>query len=308
MAITILGYKYQTYDGDNLKIYRTNRFKDYQSVVAIDEETGEEKIITKDDLKDKYVLITPDAFMNIMITDQIEKPDIYICIHKSNKTSSDITPDIIIRQAIYNESTCFGFTGNEIYVGDCINKSSIQSGYSMEMYMDFNKINFTSSIALYVDDTIDSINKTISLKTHKKLNEIFTKIKKEFENSPMGNMIKGCANNLKELMENTYFINKYRQEFNILQIDWPIVLGPESYNSIGDIILNRKQHEKLEDELRKFITNIKIIKYDKDIDISRIVSITHSMISDSNGIIYLIAYNIIEDYPIDSDIAIAMKH
>lgn len=307
MSTSILGYRYQIYEGEDLKIYRTNRFKDYQSIVAIEEKTGEEKIITKDDLRDKYVLITPDAFMNIMITDQVEKPDIYICIHKSNKTSNK-NPDIILRQAIYNESMCFDFTSGVIYVGDCINASSMQPGCNMEMYMDFNEINFTSSIALYVDDTIDSIINTIAPKTYKKLNEIFNKIKKEFENSPMGHMIKGCANNLKELMENTYFINKYRQEFNILQVDWPVDLGPESYNPAGDIILNRKQRERLENELRKFIADIKVIKYDKDIDISRIVSRTHSMISDSNGIIYLIAYTVIGDYPIDSDIAAAMKH
>ena len=32
------------------------------------------------------------------------------------------------------------------------------------------------------------------------------------------------------------------------------------------------------------------------------------MVSDSNGIIYLIAYTIIGEYPVDSDIAAAMKH
>ena len=85
-------------------------------------------------------------------------------------------------------------------------------------------------------------------------------------------------------------------------------MGKASYNSQGDLILNNKQREKLENELRKFIADIKVIKYDKDIDISRIVSRSHSMVSDSNGIIYLIAYTIIGEYPVDSDIAAAMKH
>lgn len=305
----ILGFKYQIYEGDDLKIYRTIRFKDYEHVVAIEEATGVEKIISKNDLTNSYVRLLPDAFMNIMITDQVERPDIYVCINKADKLANGRKePCIIMRQAVYDESKCFDFMGGKIYVGNCISESTIQSNYSMKDYMDFNEINFTASIALYVDDTIDSIINTIQPKIHKRLNEVFAKIKKEFENSPAGNMIEGCADNLRELMESTRFINRYREEFNILQLDWPIDLGKVSYNSQGDLILNNKQHEKFENELRKFIADIKVIKYDKDIDISRIVSRSHSMVSDSNGIIYLIAYTIIGEYPVDSDIAAAMKH
>lgn len=305
----ILGFKYQIYEGDDLKIYRTIRFKDYEHVIAIEEATGTEKIISKNDLVNSYVRLLPDAFMNIMITDQIERPDIYVCINKADKLANGRTePCIIMRQAVYDESKCFDFMGGKIYVGNCISESTIQSDYSMRDYMDFNEINFTASIALYVDDTIDSIINIIQPKTYKRLNEVFAKIKKEFENSPAGNMIEGCADNLRELMESTRFINRYREEFNILQLDWPIDLGKESYNPQGDLILNNKQREKLENELRKFIADIKVIKYDKDIDISRIVSRSHSMVSDSNGIIYLIAYTIIGEYPVDSDIAAAMKH
>lgn len=305
----ILGFKYQIYEDNNLKIYRTIKFKDYEHVVAIEEATCTEKIISKNDLVNRYVRLLPDAFMNIMITDQIEKPDIYICINKADRLANGKNePCIIMRQAVYDESKCFDFMNGKIYVGNCISESTIQSNYSITDYMDFNEINFTASIALYVDDTIDSVINIIQPKTHKKLNEAFAKIKKEFKNSPMGNIIEGCADNLKELMINTNFINRYREIFNILQLDWPIDLGKESYNSQGDLVLNKKQHEKLENELRKFITNIKVIKYDKDIDISRIISRTHSMVSDSNGIIYLIAYNITGEYSIDSDIAIAMKH
>ena len=35
----ILGFKYQIYEDNNLKIYRTIKFKDYEHVVAIEEAT-----------------------------------------------------------------------------------------------------------------------------------------------------------------------------------------------------------------------------------------------------------------------------
>ena len=89
------------------------------------------------------------------------------------------------------------------------------------------------------------------------------------------------------------FIGNYRSIFNITQIDFPIVLGKESYNAEGDIILNEKQKQRLEDMLRRYISkNIKVIKYDKDIDISKIVNVQHVVVCDSENQIYLIAYTI----------------
>lgn len=306
----ILGYKYQIYEGDDLKIYRTNRFKDYEHVVAIEETTREEKIISKQDIKDKYVRLIPDAFMNIMITDQIDNPDVYVCVNKADKLIADKKmPDIILRQAIYDDSiTSFDPSDPTIHVGDCISTSTLPSFQSMKDFMQFKKIDFTASIALYVDDTVDTIIDTISAKILKRINEVLIKIKKEYEGSPAGHLIVGCADNLKDLMLNTYFLSYYRMEFNIRQLDWPIDLGPESHDKNGDLFLSFKQHQILERELRKFIGDVKVIKYAKDIDISRIVSRTHLMVSDSNGIIYLIAYNVIGDFPVDPDIEAIMKH
>ena len=74
----------------------------------------------------------------------------------------------------------------------------------------------------------------------------------------------------------------------------------------GKIILNNKRIKMIEDILRKYITDVHVIKYDKDIDISKIVTNTHLMISDKMGVIYLISYVANGDYPIDNDIESSM--
>ena len=103
MEKEILGYKYETYEGDTLKIYRTIGFKDYHTVIALDLDSGKKVNITKQDLLDHYIRLIPDAFMNIMITDLDVAPDIYLCINKStNLNNGKKEPDIILRQNVYS--------------------------------------------------------------------------------------------------------------------------------------------------------------------------------------------------------------
>ena len=125
-------------------------------------------------------------------------------------------------------------------------------------------------------------------------------------NEKAANNIKGYCRSLKELCKDNHFIEAYRSLFNITTIDWSIVLGKQSFNEDGDIILNSKQIKAIEDMIRKYITDVKVIEYGYDVDISKIVSYAHIIVSDVNEKIYLIAYRVIGDYPVDDDIAKAM--
>lgn len=302
----LLGLKYQTYEGDTLKIYRLVRFRSKNIVILQSENDNSSKEVSMNDLLNKYVKIVPDAFMNILITDLEAAPDVYICINKSvNLNNGRNEPDIILRQNAFSlDNYSYSITDN-IKIGLCITENLCFSDAPLKSYMEFKDINYSDSIALYVDDKIDDILKIISDKTNRHIEMALQKIKTYYEKTP--NVI-GYVPDLKSLLLNNNFIFHYRNIFNILQLDWEIDIGPESHNKDGDIVLNDRQIHKIEDELRKYITDIKVIKYDKDIDISRIVSIPHLMVSDKNENIYLIAYAIIGTYPVDNDILKAMKH
>ena len=116
----------------------------------------------------------------------------------------------------------------------------------------------------------------------------------------MPEMCKGATESLNQLWEENDFIGNYKSLFNIVQIDFPIVLGKESYNADGDIVLNEKKKQRLEDMLRRYISDIRVIKYDKDIDISKIVNVQHVVVCDETNQIYLIAYSV-DGYYTDND-------
>ena len=280
MEKLIIGTKYQTYDGDELKIHRLIRIKNTEIAVLEDVKTKEEVRVSHEDLKNKYVQLVPDAFMNIMLTkDSQGIEDVYLCINKSIDLSNGNNElAIILRQNSYSFTKNSFMLGGNIYVGDT----------TMEMIFEFDTIEESYSSALYIDDSIDDIIKTITYKMMKKINNMLESLAKQNTNE----LVFGYCNTLEELMQENNFMYQYRAIFNIMQIDFPIVLGDISFNKEGDIVLNNKQINLIENLLCKYISNVRVIEYDKDLDISEIVSYTHSMVCDTNNKIYLIAYTV----------------
>ena len=306
MANEVLGYKYQIYEDGKLKVYRISSYKNIFTAIGIDVETKEKRLISKTDLSNKYVKLTADALMNIMVTDKNEKNrDVYVCINACNRIKH--TPDIILRQQIYSATKNQLGAGNIIYVGDCVSDSTDLSGSILGLtfndYLEFNSIDYMASFAIYIDDTIDDIIMAIDPKTIKYTDMVLKSIKYEFENPN----IVGYTESIKDLMVENNFITRFKELFNITHIDWPIDLGEESHNTDGDLILNNKQISNLQDIVRQYMKNVKAIKYAKDIDIMKIVSYHHIMISDSTDTIYLIVYESDGDYPVDDDIMRVMN-
>lgn len=290
MEKLIIGTKYQTYDGDELKIHRLIRIKNTEIAVLEDVKTKEEVRVSHEDLKNKYVQLVPDAFMNIMLTkDSQGIEDVYLCINKSiDLSNGNNEPAIILRQNSYSFTKNSFMLGGNIYVGDCVSKMTLPPETTMEMIFEFDTIEESYSSALYIDDSIDDIIKTITYKMMKKINNMLESLAKQNTNE----LVFGYCNTLEELMQENNFMYQYRAIFNIMQIDFPIVLGDISFNKEGDIVLNNKQINLIENLLCKYISNVRVIEYDKDLDISEIVSYTHSMVCDTNNKIYLIAYTV----------------
>ena len=121
-------------------------------------------------------------------------------------------------------------------------------------------------------------------------------------------MIKGYCETLEQLFDENNFMFNYRLLFNIAQVDFPIELDDNTDNE-GIITLNNKQIQRLEEDvLRQYITDVRVLKYDKDIDVSKIVDKTHIMISDETENIYLVSYVVTGSFPVDNDIARAMNY
>ena len=281
----ILGTKYQTYIDDKLVVLRLKKYnKDNNSYIFVDVKGRKVEVPAEE--ADKFVALSPDAIMNIMYTkSDNDKPDIYICVHNAMNTEDNIIPDIILRQDIYSYSKNWG-VGNTIYVGDCLLKKTAPSEKDYKELMVFDNIVDSDSIVLYLDDTMESINSIINQKYFNKYDDVLKDIYDK-----QHKLAKGYCKSLIELMKDNNFITAYRSLFNITQLDFPIKIKG-NYTDDGVITLNKKQVLRLEEVLQKYITDITVLEYDKDIDISKIVKNTHIVVSDSNEDIFIINYKV----------------
>lgn len=297
----IIGTKYQIFEGDEFKVRRVVRAKDNNTYVLKEHGIDQNFIVSGEELADKYIRLIPDAFLNIMITKEpayegIDVNDVYFCVNRATDITLGVQePVLILRQNIYSKIKNITAVFGDIYIGECgtiVNSSKEE----LAELMTFEEIIKSYSIAVYLDDSEVDILACIPNKLKKDINATLCSIK-----SSMPETCKGATETLEQLWEENDFIGNYKSIFNITQIDFPIVIGKESYNTEGDIVLNSKQKQRLEDMLRRYVSNIKVIKYDKDIDISKIVNTQHVVVCDSENIIYLIAYTVDGYYADNAD-------
>lgn len=301
----ILGTKFQIFEGEESIIRRITKFKSSfdGSVQYVLKEKGKEdinKIVSNETLCDKYIRIAPDAFLNIMITKEPQTDgstsDVYFCVNKSSDIADEQkSPSLILRQNYFNRFKNMGLSiFSDLYIGDCITTMNASKEEIVEA-MTFESIEKQISIALYLDDTLQDILMCIPNKFKKDMNATLSYIK-----STLPKNVSGTCDTFEQLLEEQDFMGNLMAIFNITKINFPIILGEESYDENGDIILNAKQINLLQNIMRRYISDIIVIKYDKDIDISQIVSSKHIMVHDTHNEIFLIAYTAIGYYA-DSD-------
>lgn len=299
----ILGTKYQTYIDDELVVLRLVNIKSENKFTMVDRE-GNKLSMTKEEL-DKCIKLDSDALLCLMTTTLDEDVrDVYACVHRTDDMRNGIKePVMILRQNIYSSSKNAFNAGMDIYVGECLVNPKFDNDEQFKSLLEFNTIDDTLSVALYVDDKFKDIKQFITGHNARKFDEVLRTIKSNNTQS----MLKGYCETLDQLFEENNFMFNYRMIFNIAQVDFPIELDNNT-DKDGVITLNSKQINRLEDLLRAYITDVKVLKYDKDIDISKIVSKTHIMISDETENIYLVSYIVKAAYPVDNDIARAMNY
>lgn len=299
----ILGTKYQTYIDDELVVLRLVNIKSENKFTMVDRE-GNKLSMTKEEL-DKCIKLDSDALLCLMTATLDEDVrDVYACVHRTDDMRNGIKePVMILRQNIYSSSKNAFNAGMDIYVGECLANPKFDNDEQFKSLLEFNTIDDTLSVALYVDDKFKDIKQFITGHNARKFDEVLRTIKSNNTQS----MLKGYCETLDQLFEENNFMFNYRMIFNIAQVDFPIELDNNT-DKDGVITLNSKQISRLEDLLRAYITDVKVLKYDKDIDISKIVSKTHIMISDETENIYLVSYIVKEAYPVDNDIARAMNY
>jgi len=293
-----IGSKYYKYDQNpNNPSIELVRVLNYETQSSVRTTSG---TMSTDTLSDEYVELMPDAKIDIMITEYDNgDPDIYLWLYRMDRIVADKRDaDLVLRQDIYSSyQNRDPLSPNKIFVGDCL--TSITYGKTLLSVADFAKVKQNLTFSVYLDDKQSDILQIINSNKRftNKLNKTFAKM-----SSKNSNVIVGYCDNIEQLMNDNQFMHHFRSLFNIHTV--PIELDP----SADSILLTEEQHKVIEDLLQYYITNVNIIEYDKDIDLSELIrnKTKHILISDKLDNIYLIAYSDIGPYPIDDDIANAM--
>jgi len=283
------------------KVVRILRWNDEKIFLSMEGSSGILEM-KKEVFLEKYIMLLPHAFVNIMITDtDVEdtnmevQPDFYICINRSSDVNNKVnSPCLIYRQNVYSSLNNEKLGGNNLFMGE-YEYTQDPANAPLNHLMVFKKIDFTYQIAVYMDDTSNDILKFINPKAKKVINSALTIMKESLQKK--ADIVKmklyGCHTNIIELMTDINFDTGFRAIFGIFQVNWSVELDNNVTND-GTITFTNKQKKFIEDMIKGTVKDIKVIKYDPDEVIT--FKRNHIVISDKTKQIYFIEYDVLKMY------------
>lgn len=301
------GSKYYTYKKEERFAFRPIEVNDDQVLVRnVNQDKVTTTFVPRTFLEQLTVEVLPDALLDIMITEYEDgRKDVYTWVFRIDAIAANkLEAALMLRQDVISHLKNEYMLNNDsqIIVGECLTAMNNPTDDKLMDFAEYHRVVKDHSVSVYLSDTTEDILGCFPESFLEDVNDVLADLAKL--NS---NQIQGYCENIKQLFEENDFIANYRSLFNIQQVDYPIILGSESYNQDGDIVLNGKQHEMLENMLRKKITNVKVLEYDHDIDIKSIVNQKHILVSDKTEKIFLITFDIIGLYPMPDDVVEAME-
>lgn len=252
------GTKYYRYINSKLEVIRIKFYNSKKENVKYVKD-GDTDILTMscEYLNNNYKRLKPDAVGIISIVKNNDTKDVIVAISKDNK------PFIVCRQCIQDVfSTLSDPNSGIIYVGMSISEDTCPPGVNFKSIVSCTKLLFSLPIAIYIGDNIDSILDILpsSKKFDNAINECSNKLLEMYGNRCT---LYGLTKSLKELLETHNFMYDVRRLFNI--VDIPFAIAED------DVELTISNRDALSRELGVDIYKTYIIKYDKTIDMSKIV-------------------------------------
>lgn len=274
-----LGNKYYKFLDDNtIEILRVHRFKNQNTLSMI---TKDGMIISKSKTElDDYVLLRPHGYMSFSIVELEQKmKDVIVTLHRSKHEikNNDNLPYCVCRQNIVDFFANQIIKDQNIYIGVSVSKDTCPEDVPYNITVACNAVQYMVIISIYMDDTLDEI---LSIARTKQFDQALSSMYKTIVN----NNLKGYCNNLKQLLVENYFMYDFLKGFDIYPVDFEIMKNDTEY------IISNEQIKILEDILKSVVEYIYIIKYDYDIDMSKIER-DYIMIYDNKNVTYIIVYN-----------------
>ena len=310
----MLGFKIFKEEGDDLLIYRITKIKNYKdgaepsSITVKDLDTGEEKIVKVEELKD-FTPLTPDGYITFNQVHIINNGKVYhdVIITASkilNLKVGDTAPYAVCRQSctdIFYNLICK--SEDDMIVGLAVNQDDCPTNFDFRQILACDGIDKSQYVNYYRTDTLEDVMPMI--KTHgmnDTLEKLYTEHIKASKNTSA--MFKkedrGWCKDLDTLLKENSFQADIDQMLGITAVDF----------NIKDYIVTAplpgktdEEYETVTDDLKYWlastyntnINNISIVKYGYDIDLADFNNSRYFLLRDNTKTLYLLVYTIDKD-------------
>lgn len=287
-------YRY-TDDSDKPEIVRILKYQNETTVKVRNESTKEEYKIALDELKTKYIKISISGLMVFSkVTIGNGNDDIIVSLYRNKELDMKSTlPYCVCRQGITDIFYQMTRTDKNFY-GASVSVDTIPSGIEFDIMVACDAVYQDSIqyVAVYMNDTLDDIIDMVNTKEFDKTLNLMYLDHVTHESSKYGKVFyetmlkcdncEGYVRSLKGLLDSTNFMFDFYRGFEIYPLDFDLdgydqQALPDNYKSI------------LSDLICKNIDKALVIKYDHDIQFS-LIKKDYVMISDKNGVLYLITF------------------
>lgn len=239
------------------------------------------------EIDENWVKLNPDGIISLInciaIDNQNEEvPDVMITLHrKGNDGTISAKPYAVCRQAVIDIFILLQ-QGNYV-AGMTITEDTCPPEVRFDGCYNFKKATNWEEIAVYMDDTLDSI---LSVTNTKKYDKRLQLIKSR---DKMG--IHGYCETLRELLHNNYFMLDFHKAFGIDEFEFP-------YFDFEDYNTNKILTEYIIRNKYEVPTRFYPVHYDKSIDLSEIqrnhILICPDSFKYPDGQIILLGYDVSE--------------
>ena len=277
-----VGSKYYKFIDDNtVRVLRLTKIKNDNEFVMRDSQDNVVKL-NKNELE-SYTLLRPDGYITFSIVGlEQDTRDVIVTLHRRKDIENgDNIPYCVCRQNIFDLFANQIVKDENIYIGVSISKDTCPEDTPYDITMACNTVERTQMVAVYIDDTLDTI---LSMINQHKYNETL----KKMYGSIINPNLKGYCISLKQLLEENYFMYDFLKGFDIEPVRIKINEEDIEYG------LTNSDIRYLESLFKFHMQRLYVIKYDKDIDMSSIQR-DYVLVSDLNQKIYILTYDKTEE-------------
>lgn len=296
-----VGMKAYKWINENLEVLRIVAITDND--IKLKKSSGENIRLSINELMTNYTILNPDGMIGISIVNIQDLEDVIVTLYRRKEMDEKSPiPYCLCRQ---NVTDFFENAINPKFnsCGLSVTLDTLPEGVSMESILACDGVNKQKSIAVYIDDTLDTILSLLK-GTRDYDNVLYTLfldhlkyVSKSrggtiyFEQMKNSSRLDGYCKTLKDLLIANNFMYDFMRGFNI----YPLTLNMDSVQSnTTDMELFIKV---LSDLLLKNISEVMILPYDKDIDLNGI-NHNYVLISDSKERLFIVAYKYTGKYHI----------